>query len=123
MFTCSWSSLPETEGIPNNFRRAIAGREMSVNRIRWVHPTELPPHVHDDAEQAIVMLSGRIAFTIADEDRILSEGEVAIVPRGAVHGGRSIEGEAAFIEVFSPMKADLLPGFLGASMSTPEEGR
>ena len=64
MYSCSWSELSETEGLPNNFRRAVAGREMSVNRIRWVHPTELPPHVHDDAEQALVMLEGRIEFTI-----------------------------------------------------------
>lgn len=121
MYSCSWSELSETEGLPNNFRRAVAGREMSVNRIRWVHPTELPPHVHDDAEQALIMLEGRIEFTIDDTEMVLAAGDVAVVPRHAVHGGRSIEGEAVFVEVFSPMRLDLLPGFLGGP-SMPTQG-
>ena len=113
MYACSWSDVTETEGLPNNFRRAVAGREMSVNQIRWVHPTELPLHVHDDAEQALIMLEGRIEFTIDGTELVLAAGDIAFVPRHAVHGGRSIEGEAVFVEVFSPMRVDLLPGFLG----------
>lgn len=121
MYACSWSELPETEGLPNNFRRAVAGREMSVNQIRWVHPTELPPHVHNDAEQALMVLSGRIEFTIGDTGLLLAAGDVAIVPRGVVHSGRSVEGEAVFVEVFTPMRVDLLPGFLGGP-SMPTQG-
>lgn len=114
MFACSWSEVPVVEGLPNNFRQAVAGREMSVNRIRWTHPTELPLHVHEDAEQAIVMLEGHIEFTIDGTEMTLSAGDVALVSRGSVHGGRSIEGEAVFVEVFTPLKVDLLPGFLGS---------
>ena len=122
MYACSWDSLPEVEGLPNNFRTAVAGREMGVNKIRWVHPTELPPHVHEDAEQSIMMLSGRISFTIDGVDHTLSAGDVAIVPRGAVHGGRSIEGEAVFVEVFAPLRIENLVGFLGGpSMPSPGE--
>lgn len=121
MYAHRWSDLPEIEGLPNNFRRAVAGREMSVNKIRWVHPTELPAHVHDDAEQAIVVLSGRIELTIDGTEMVLTAGDVAMVPRGVLHGGRSLEGEAEFVEVFSPMKVDLLPGFLGGP-SMPSQG-
>jgi quercetin dioxygenase-like cupin family protein len=120
MYATSWDGLPETEGLPNNFRAAVAGREMGVNRIRWVHPTELPPHVHDDAEQALMVLSGSIAFTIDGTDLKLGAGDVAIVPRGAVHGGHSLEGEAVFLEVFAPLRIENLVGFLGGpSMPTP----
>ncbi|AWB93837.1 cupin domain-containing protein [Aeromicrobium chenweiae] len=122
MYVTAWDQLPEVEGLPNNFRRAAAGREMGVNHIRWVHPTELPPHTHEDAEQAIVMLSGEIAFTIDGTDMTLRAGDVAIVPRGAVHGGHSIDGEAAFVEVFAPLRLENLVGFLGGpSMPNQED--
>lgn len=122
MYASAWDELPEVEGLPNNFRTAVAGREMGVNKIRWVHPTELPPHVHDDAEQAIMMLDGRISFTIGGTELMLSAGDVAIIPRGAAHWGRSIEGESVFIEVFTPLRVENLVGFLGGpSMPTPEE--
>lgn len=118
MHACSWSEVPKVEGLPNNFRQAVAGRELSVNRIRWVHPTVLPAHVHDDAEQAIVMLEGSIEFTIDGTEMTLSAGDVAFVSRGLVHSGRSIAGEAVFIEAFAPLKVDLLPGFLGSAPRT-----
>ena len=121
MYACSWEDVPEVEGLPNNFRRAVAGREMGVNKIRWEHPTELPPHTHEDAEQAIVMLSGRIAFHIGGTELELSGGDVAIVPRGAVHGGRSLEGVAEFVEVFAPLRIENLVGFLGGPSMPKQE--
>lgn len=124
VYSVAWNELPEVEGLPNNFRTAVAGREMGVNKIRWIHPTELPPHTHDDAEQAIIVTAGRIAFTIDDEDMILAAGDVAIVPRSSVHGGHSIEGEAEFIEVFAPLRIENLVGFLGGpSMPTQKDAR
>lgn len=119
-FAAAWSSFPEREVLPNNFRTAVAGREMGLNRIRWVHPTELPMHTHPDAEQAIVMTSGRIAFAIGGQEMELSAGDVAVVPRGVEHGGRSIEGEATFIEVFAPLRLENLFGFLGGA-SMPDQ--
>ena len=113
MYAVKWDDLPETEGLPNNFRAAVAGREMGVNRIRWVHPTVLPEHVHDDAEQSIMMLSGEIEFTIDGQQLTLRAGDVAFVPRGALHSGRSIAGEAVFIEVFAPARYENLTGYLG----------
>ena len=119
-YAAAWTAFPEREVLPGNFRRAVAGREMGLNQIRWVHPTELPEHTHPDAEQAIVMLSGRLEFTIAGETMELSAGDVCVVPRHAVHSGRSIEGEATFVEVFAPLRVENLLGFLGPSMPAQE---
>jgi mannose-6-phosphate isomerase-like protein (cupin superfamily) len=122
-FACSWASLPEREVLPNNFRTAVAGREMGINLIRWVHPTELPPHVHLDAEQALVVTSGRIAFTIGGQAMELGVGDVAVIPRGLEHSGHSLEGEASFVEVFAPLRIENLLGFLGgASMPAIPDG-
>ena len=121
MYASAWDEMPEVEGLPNNFRTAVAGREMGVNKIRWVHPNVLPLHVQEDAEQAIVMLSGRIEFTIDGTELVLAAGDVAIVPRHAVHGGRSIEGEAVFVEVFAPLRIENLVGFLGGPSMPKQE--
>lgn len=126
-YWASWSDLPEREVLEGNFRTAVTGQEMGLNRIRWVHPTELPAHTHPDNEQAMVITSGRISFTVGGEETELSVGDVVVIPRGVVHSGRSIEGEASFIEVFAPTRIENLVGFLGgASMPDPaggEDGR
>lgn len=112
-FWASWSDLPEREVLAGNFRTAVTGTEMSLNRIGWMHPTELPAHTHPDAEQAMVVTSARISFTVDGEETVLAAGDVVVIPRGVVHSGRSIEGEATFIEVFAPRRVDNLVGFLG----------
>jgi quercetin dioxygenase-like cupin family protein len=122
MYATTWDELPEVEGLPNNFRVAVAGLEMGVNRIRWVHPTVLPEHRHPEHEQAVIVTRGRIEMTIGGETLELREGSVAIIPRDTPHSGRSIEGEAHFIEVFSPLRVQNLVGYLGEpSLPSPEE--
>jgi mannose-6-phosphate isomerase-like protein (cupin superfamily) len=111
----SWADLPEREVLEGNFRTAVTGKEMGLNRIRWVHPTVLPEHTHPDAEQAMVVTSGRISFTVAGEETVLAAGDVVVIPRGVPHSGRSIEGEASFIEVFAPTRIENLVGFLGGA--------
>jgi len=121
MYSLNWSQVPETENLPNNFRIAMAGKEMGINRIRWVHPTVLPEHVHDDAEQAVIVLEGIIQLTIGSESLSLGAGDVAVIPRGTPHSGESIVGEAIFVEVFAPLRLENLLGFLGDAFIAPKE--
>ena len=114
-YWASWSDLPEQEVLEGNFRTAVMGKEMGLNRIRWVHPTTLPAHSHPDAEQAVVVTSGRISFTVAGEETVLAVGDVMVIPRGVEHSGRSLEGEATFLEVFAPGRVENLVGFLGGA--------
>lgn len=118
----SWNQIPETQHLPNNFRAAVAGKEMGLNRVRWIHPTVLPAHVHDDAEKAIVVIEGAFHFTIGGESLTLGVGDVAVVPRGVEHSGESIVGEAVFIEVFAPLRLENLLGFLGKPFVAPGGG-
>jgi quercetin dioxygenase-like cupin family protein len=120
MYSLNWNQVPETENLPNNFRTAMAGKEMGINRVRWVHPTILPPHVHEDAEQAVIVMEGIIQFTIGNESLTLGNGDVAVIPRGVEHSGQSIVGEAVFVEVFAPLRLENLLGFLGESFVAPE---
>jgi mannose-6-phosphate isomerase-like protein (cupin superfamily) len=120
-FAASFADLPETEGFPNNFRRAVIGAELGVNHIRWVHPTELPEHTHPDAEQAVVVTAGEVEFTVAGQVLTLHAGDVMVIPRHVVHSGRSTGADAEFIEVFAPARVQNLVGFLGCQ--NPAGGR
>lgn len=122
-YTTSFDDIPETEGFPNNFRRAVIGLETGVNLIRWVHPTELPEHEHPDAEQAIVVTQGEIEFTIDGQQHRLSVGDVAIIPRHVPHSGRSVGVDAQFVEVFVPGRLQNLVGFLGRQAPANEAGQ
>jgi mannose-6-phosphate isomerase-like protein (cupin superfamily) len=120
-YATSWHALPEVEVQPNNFRVAVAGREMGLNRIRWVHPMTLPQHTHPEHEQANVILTGRIEMTIGAETMELGPGDIAIVPRGTAHSGRSLAGDAVYLEVFSPLRIENLIGALGGPVLPPRE--
>lgn len=109
----SWDSFPEVEVLPNNHRTSVAGLEVSVNRIRWVHPTSTPEHSHDDAEQVILMLSGRIEMTVDGDKFEMAEGDVAVIPKSTHHHGRTLDQDAVFYEVFAPLRVQNLVGFIG----------
>ena len=122
-YATSFDALPEVEVQPGNFRVAVAGREMGINRIRWVHPMRLPEHSHPEHEQANIILQGRIAMTIGGEALELGPGDVAVVPKGTPHSGHTLEGEAVYLEIFSPLRVENLVGALGAPVLPPVEGR
>jgi mannose-6-phosphate isomerase-like protein (cupin superfamily) len=113
LYVRSWDDFPEVEVLPNNHRTSIAGLNAGVNRIRWVHPTATPRHSHDDAEQVVLMLSGRIEMTIDDKSFEMEEGDVAVIPQHTLHSGRTLGADAVFYEVFAPLRVQNLVGFIG----------
>jgi quercetin dioxygenase-like cupin family protein len=48
--------------------------------------TGAPPHRHEDAEEAIVVLAGRAHLHIEDEAAELGTGDTVVIPAGARHG-------------------------------------
>ncbi len=122
MYATAWSALPEVEVIPNNFRRAVAGLGVGVNHVRWVHPSGTPPHVHLDAEKAVIVAAGTMEWTIGGHTVVLDEGTVAIVPRGVEHSGRTTGHEVRFFEAFAPARIENLVGFLGQGLLPPADG-
>jgi quercetin dioxygenase-like cupin family protein len=57
-----------------------------------------PPHYHEDADEAALMLSGDFEWTLSGEPRRLAPGGFLFVPRGAVHSFVNVgEGEGSFV--------------------------
>jgi quercetin dioxygenase-like cupin family protein len=112
-YVVNWSDLPEVEVLPNNFRRSAAGLKCGVNRLRIVHPSSTPLHQHDDAEQTVLMLSGRMFVHIGNQRQEVGPGDICVLPIGTPHRFETIEGEVELMEVFAPMRVQNLIGFVG----------
>ena len=112
-YVSNWADLPEVQVLTNNFRKSIAGLKGGINRIRWVHPTKTPGHKHEDSEQIIIVLEGRVLFFIDGDDFTLEKDDICVIPISALHYGESIGGDAMFYEFFAPVRIQNLIGFLG----------
>ncbi len=54
------------------------------------------------------MEKGPITFRVGDQQQTLQTGDLLYVPSNVMHGGRSGPGGAALLDVFSPIREDLL---------------
>lgn len=67
-----------------------------------------PPHIHEDADEAIYVLTGSVRMGIDDEHLTGSVGSLMFVPRGRLHSIANVgDDPAAFLVILSP------PGYEG----------
>ena len=57
----------------------------SVIEISGLPGRGLPPHTHDDQDEGIYVLAGEYHLSSGEEQRTLTPGSFASVPRGTVH--------------------------------------
>jgi quercetin dioxygenase-like cupin family protein len=79
---------------------------MAEFRLAAAH--ELPTHSHPH-EQTGYLVRGRMQLRIGDETHEVAPGDSWCIAGGVEHGATIIEDSVA-IEVFSPVRDDLLPG-------------
>jgi mannose-6-phosphate isomerase-like protein (cupin superfamily) len=79
----------------------LRGDEASANA--WRITDVMPPHLHREHEEIIIVRSGRARARIGDRDVDLGPGDVFLVPKNTVHAARAI-GEEPFegVSVFAP---------------------
>lgn len=66
-----------------------------------------PVHQHTHPEEEVwIVVSGRLAVTIAGEERVVSAGDVAFVPAGVPHRVRAL-GPARAIAADHPVRSEL----------------
>lgn len=79
----------------------LRGQSASVNV--WQLTSEMPPHLHREHEEVIVVRSGRARARIGDQTIELGPGDAVLVPRDTVHGARVISEEPMVgFSVFAP---------------------
>jgi quercetin dioxygenase-like cupin family protein len=101
----------------NDYKPALPGIEMKtlvhgektlLAEFRLRAGSPLPMHSHPH-EQTGYLVAGRIRLTIAGALHEVAPGDSWCIPANVEHGAQIIEDSVA-IEVFSPVRADYLPG-------------
>ena len=92
---------------PGVTRRLVAaGKTMMAMEVRFEPGAEGARHSHPH-EQLSRLLEGRMTFYLGDGERELNAGDVIVIPGGLEHGVLAHE-ESLLIDVFSPLREDLL---------------
>ena len=64
-------------------------------------------HYHEDREEFLYILEGKIEQWIGEEKKIIGAGDVVYAPPGVVHASYNVgEGEAKLLAIFGNLSAD-----------------
>ena len=104
MFT-NTSNLPRKELCDGISANVVWGEKITLSFADCNPYSTLPPHSHPH-EQMGVVLSGKCEFTIAEESKLLQEGDVFLVPSGVEHSAKFLESQTRILDIFSPPRED-----------------
>jgi quercetin dioxygenase-like cupin family protein len=99
------NNLPQRE-IASGVTTGVAwGEKLMLSFVKLNPNAVVPSHSHPHEQMALV-LSGKLEMTIANERRLLKEGDVFLVPSGVEHSAKNLEGETRVLDIFSPPRED-----------------
>ena len=102
-----WSSVPVERLEDGTERQMIVGERVMVCRLRFAPRVVTPAHEHPH-EQITLVERGRVLFTVGEELREASAGDVLHFPPGSWHGATMLDEEVVLIDIFSPIREDFL---------------
>ena len=86
--------------------RTPYGQNLMLSYVEIDEGASVPPH-HHPHEQAGMVLSGRLEFTIGDETRTVEAGAMFLIPPDTPHKVTNPgPGPALVLDVFSPVRED-----------------
>ena len=68
----------------------VNGNDLMVGKALGSYPW----HVHDNSDDVFIVLQGSITIQLRDQDIVLNQGEMYVVPQGVEH--RPVAQEAAY---------------------------
>jgi quercetin dioxygenase-like cupin family protein len=104
----NWNSIPVEQLADGIQRQMIWGEQLMVCRLRFDPRVITPVHAHPH-EQITIVERGRVLFTIKEEQRTASAGDVLHFPSKMRHGATMLDEEVVLIDIFSPVREDFLP--------------
>jgi len=103
----SFATAPPLDAGDGIVLRPIAGERIMLSEVTV--PANVTAALHTHGEEKIgVVLSGSCEFTLGGVSRRLERGDVYHVPPAVPHGLRALDEECVLLDVFSPVRPDLL---------------
>jgi quercetin dioxygenase-like cupin family protein len=102
-----WSAIPVEQLEPGIERQMIVGEKLMICRLRFAPNLVTSPHDHPH-EQMTIVESGRVIFTMGEEQCLARAGDVLHFPPGTWHGATTLEEEVVLVDIFSPIREDFL---------------
>jgi quercetin dioxygenase-like cupin family protein len=102
-----WSSIPVEQIAEGIERQMFWGDRLMVCRLRFKPHVVTAVHTHPH-EQITLVERGRVKFFIEGQSRIVSAGEVLVLPSHCEHGATMLDEEVVLIDIFSPPREDFI---------------
>ena len=83
-------------------QKTVVGEFMKVGFVVYQMGEGPDPHVHKNEEQFLLLLRGRLAMILDDDEHLVNPGDLVHIPRDTVHGIRVVEAPAEFFVAKSP---------------------
>lgn len=104
--------------------RVLTGDEetdgvMSVTTLCGPGGMPIPLHFHEQEDEYFFCVRGRVQVWADDESRVLTPGDIAIVPAGTVHAYRLVDHNSMFMGPITPGGWDRFFDFCGTPYSEP----
>lgn len=96
----------EKEMVPGFFVKFVHTANMTFAYWRIVEGASLPNHSHHH-EQVANMIEGKMEFNLNGEVRMISPGDVVVIPPNVPHSGKAVT-ECRIIDVFHPAREDYI---------------
>ncbi len=113
----TWDEFPTVEYVPGVLRQAVSGEKVMMTRIVYRGGAVIPEHSHE-AEQIMLVVSGRLWAKVADEEAEVGPGALMVIGSNVVHAFRQLGDEdVVFYECFAPIRLEYLVGFKGPDPS------
>jgi unsaturated pyranuronate lyase len=103
-----FSDLKEEWLNPKLSRRMVVGEKAMLGYLVLLKDCIIPPHKHE-SEQISYIIKGALKFTINNEDTVVKEGEVLVIPSNVEHSAVAIE-DTLDLDCFSPLRVDWITG-------------
>lgn len=100
-------------------RKMIVGKKEMLGYLFAKKGAVASPHRHV-SEQITIILKGAEKFTINDQDIVVHQGQILVIPPNLEHAGEALE-DTIELNCFSPLRQDWLSGDLSYLESGPHE--